>query len=75
MRTTLNVRDGLFDELLELTGARTKTAAVRIALESYIRQRKREQLLAQRGKLDFDDSWCEMRALELREHDDDFGKG
>ena len=75
MRTTLNVRDGLFEELLELTGARTKTEAVRIAIEGYVRQRKLERLVALRGRLEFDESWRELRELENREHEDDYGKG
>ena len=75
MRTTLNVRDELFDELLELTGAGTKTEAVRIALEEYLRRRKLELLAALRGKLEFDERWRATRELENREHDDDFGAG
>ncbi|HEV8580265.1 MAG TPA: type II toxin-antitoxin system VapB family antitoxin, partial [Thermoanaerobaculia bacterium] len=37
MRTTLNIEDDLFADLMRLTHATTKTQAVRDALKEYIR--------------------------------------
>lgn len=67
MRTTLQVDDHLFEELMLHTGARTKTEAVRLALAEYIRQRKKEELLALFGNLEFDDDVNEFRALDAVE--------
>jgi len=73
MRTTINIDDRLFGELMRRTGARTKTAAVRAALEEFIRLKRREDLLSLHGKLDFDVDWAELRELEIQEHHDVFG--
>lgn len=64
MRTTLNVDDDLFDELLELTEARTKTEAVRLALREFIRFKRLEALLGMRGTVEFDGDWRALRALD-----------
>ena len=64
MRTTLNIEDHLFGDLLELTGAKTKTEAVREALREFIRQRRKQQLLALQGKLEIEDNWAELRELD-----------
>ena len=52
VRTTLNVEDTLFDELLQYTGAKTKTEAVHLGITEYIRREKIERLRALRGKVD-----------------------
>lgn len=64
MRTTLNVDEQLFDELLEATQARTKTEAVHRALTEYLRLWRKQRLLALRGQVDIADNWQELRALE-----------
>ena len=69
MRTTLNVDDSLFPDLMHLTRARTKTEAVRLALREFVRQKRKEQLLALRGKLDLVDNWRELRARDTFEAD------
>jgi Arc/MetJ family transcription regulator len=73
VRTTINVDDGIFEELMRRTGARTKTAAVRIALEEYIRLKRKEELLALRGKVEFVDNWRELRELEIQEMKETWG--
>jgi Arc/MetJ family transcription regulator len=73
MRTTINVDDHLFEELMRRTGARTKTAAVRTALHEYIRLKRKEDLLALRGKVDILDNWRELRQLEIQEMKDTWG--
>jgi Arc/MetJ family transcription regulator len=75
MRTTINVDDALFDELLRRTGARTKTAAVRIALEEFIRLKRREELIALRGKVEFIDNLDELREAEIQEMKELYGDG
>ena len=67
MRTTLNIEDGLFADLMRLTQAPTKTQAVRDALKEYIRLRRKEELLALRGRLEIEDNWHQLRESELEE--------
>ena len=65
MRTTINIDDDLFMDLMRLSGARTKTEAVRTALTEFVRNRRKQQLLALRGNLAIEDNWRTLRALEI----------
>jgi len=65
MRTTLNVDDDVFRELMALTRAKTKTEAVRVALTDYVRFKRKESLLALRGRLEITDDWRELRARDV----------
>ena len=67
MRTTLHVDDSLFDDLMRMTQAKTKTEAVRVALNEYLRLKRKQQLLALRGQLDIADNWRDLRKLEIEE--------
>ncbi len=70
MRTTLNIDDYLFQDLLSITRAKTKTEAVRTALTEYLRMKRKEKVLTMRGKLDIKDNWQELRQREIVEHDE-----
>jgi Arc/MetJ family transcription regulator len=61
MRTTLNIDDATLATVMEETGARTKTEAVRQALQDYVRRRKIEKLIALKGKISFDLDWKTLR--------------
>ena len=52
MRTTVTIPDPLFDELLRFTEADSRTQAIQMAVEAYVRRAKLERLRALRGKLD-----------------------
>jgi len=65
MRTTLNVDDDVFRELMAITRAKTKTEAVRVALTEYVRLKRKTNLLALRGNLEIADDWRELRAREV----------
>lgn len=67
MRTTINVEDIVFEELLTLTQARTKTEAVRLALREYIRLKRKAELLSLRDNFLIDDTWSELRSAEIDE--------
>jgi Arc/MetJ family transcription regulator len=67
MRTTIHIEDSLFTDLMRLTKATTKTQAVRDALKEFIRLRRKEELLALRGRLDIEDNWRQLRKSELQE--------
>ena len=70
MRTTLNIDDYLFHDLLNVTKAKTKTEAVRMALTEYLRMKHKEKVLAMRGKLEINDDWQELRQREVAELDE-----
>jgi hypothetical protein len=65
MRATLNIPDSLIKDLLRVTGERKKTKAICIALDDYIRSRRKEKLLALSGKVQFDLDWQKMEDTEL----------
>ncbi len=54
MRTTLDIPEGLIEEVMRITGTHTKSQAVRMALEDMIQRAKRKQLLTFKGKLDLE---------------------
>jgi hypothetical protein len=51
MATTVTLASEIVDEVKALTGAGTKTEAVRQALTEYIRARRRQQLLTLEGRV------------------------
>ncbi len=67
MRTTLNIDDLLFHDLMTFTKAKTKTEAVRTALKDYLNMKRKQNILAMRGKLDIEDNWLELRNREISE--------
>ena len=56
MATNLSIDPKLIDRALELSGERTKKAAVTRALEEFIARRKQRALLELMGKLEWDTS-------------------
>ena len=69
MRTTMSLDDGLMKELMEVTGATTKTEAIHLAMSEYVRKKKLEGLKALSGKIRLADNWQELEELELRERE------
>lgn len=61
MKTTLDIQDSLLKEAIRLSGARTKTEAVRLALEELIRQKRIEEVIARAGTLEFSSDWEKAR--------------
>lgn len=65
MRTTLDIDKELISQVMEITGESSKSRAVGKALEGWMRQKRIEDLLELRGKLDLDlDDWYEFRHME-----------
>ena len=54
MATNLQIDPDLIDQALELSGERTKKAAVTRALEEFIARRRQKRLLDLMGKLEWD---------------------
>lgn len=67
MRTTINVEDSIFDEILAITKAHTKTEAVNKALHEYIRMKRKQKLLDLAGKIHIEENWKALRELEKLE--------
>ena len=57
MATNLSIDPKLIDEALELSGERSKKAAVTRALEEFIARRRQKRLLELMGKLE----WSQLR--------------
>jgi hypothetical protein len=57
MATDLSIDPDLIEQALELSGERTKKAAVTKALQEFIARRRQKQLLDLMGKLEWDSSY------------------
>ena len=67
MRTTLEIDDGLLDDVVKLSGEKNRRKAVNAALAEYVRRRKLQDLRKLIGTLDLDDDWREREEQELNE--------
>jgi metal-responsive CopG/Arc/MetJ family transcriptional regulator len=52
VRATISIPDERLQELMELTGAETRTSAINEAIEAYVRQAKLRRLLDLEGRVD-----------------------
>ena len=57
MATNLSLNPKLIERALEVSGERTKKAAVTLALEEFIARRKQRSLVDLMGKLEWDPSF------------------
>lgn len=67
MRATLNIPDDLLVEVQEMTGKKSKTKAIVMAMEEFVKRKKREKLLALKGRIVVDDVTPELDQLEIQE--------
>jgi|WetSurMetagenome_2_1015567.scaffolds.fasta_scaffold789000_2 hypothetical protein len=67
-RATITLSNDLLDELVSAVGAKSKTAAVVIAIKDEIRKKKIERIKASAGDMKFD-----IEAVELRHKDERLG--
>ncbi|MEW6201146.1 MAG: type II toxin-antitoxin system VapB family antitoxin [bacterium] len=61
MRTTLDLPDNLIKEAMKVSGAKTKTTTICLALQDYIRRKKMIKILNYKGKIDLDLDIDKMR--------------
>lgn len=54
MRTTIEIPEELLEEVMKLTGATTKSQAIKLVLEEKIAQIKRKRILTMKGSVDLD---------------------
>ena len=66
MRTTLDVDEKLLNDVVSLTGEKTKGKAVNKALAAYVRHRRIQELRGMLGSTDLIDNWYEIRHLGSR---------
>ena len=66
MATNLAIRPELLERALELSGKRTKTAAVTLALQEFVARREQRRLLELFGSLDWDSTF-DCKAERSRE--------
>ncbi|MSQ13480.1 MAG: DUF2191 domain-containing protein [Dehalococcoidia bacterium] len=67
MRTTLDLDPKLLDDLVKVTGEKSKSKAVHKALEEYVRRKRTAELIAMAGCAKFVDNLKELEELELKE--------
>ena len=65
MRTTLTVDDFQAADLMALTGKKSAVAAIRQALDDYLRQARKQKVLALRGQVALDDTWRSLREADI----------
>lgn len=66
MRTTLDLDDGLMEQLLARHPGASKTKAVEAAIEEHLRRGAVDWLLANAGTIEIEDVSAEMRSLDRR---------
>lgn len=66
MRATLNIPDSLIAEVQKLSGEKTKTRAIVVAMEEFVRDKKLKKLLSLRGKIKIDYDWEKEEELEMK---------
>jgi hypothetical protein len=67
MRTTFDIEPALVDEIKQITGERSASKAIALALAEYIRRRRIEEIIAMAGTLQVEDDWQELEELEMEE--------
>jgi len=67
MRATLNIPDNLIDEILKITGEKSKTKALIKVMEEYIKQKKISKLIELSGKIEVEDLTEDLEIMELQE--------
>ena len=54
MRATVTIeKEDVLDELVNATGAKSKSAAVKEIIDEYLRERKVQKIMSMKGKLSF----------------------
>jgi metal-responsive CopG/Arc/MetJ family transcriptional regulator len=66
MRATLNIPDDLLTEVQKISGEKSKTKAITIAMHEFIKQKKIKELIALKGKVKIDYDWEKEEELEMK---------
>jgi len=65
MRATLSIPDDLLAEVQKISGEKSKTKAITVAMREFIRQKKIKELISLRGKITIDYDWEKEEKLEM----------
>ena len=66
MRATLNIPDDLLKEVQIISGEKSKTKAITIAMQEFIKQKRIKELIALRGKVQIEYDWEKEEELEMK---------
>ncbi len=66
MRATLDISEELIKKVQKLSGEKSKTKAITVAMEEYVRQKKTRDLLALKGKIALAFDWEAEEDKELK---------
>lgn len=66
MRATLSIPDELIFDVQRLSGERSKTKAVIVAMQEFVKEKKLEKLLALKGKVEIAYDWQKEEKAELQ---------
>lgn len=64
MRTTITLDDDFTKDLMKTTGEDSPVAAIRRALQDYLKMSRKQRVLALRGQVQVEDNWRELRQLD-----------
>lgn len=64
MRATVTIEADKLDTLMKETKSRSKTAAVKVAIDEYLKKKKIEKIKSMKGRLEFDMTADEIRHRE-----------
>lgn len=67
MRTTLDIKEAVLEDVVKLTGQKNKSKAVEQALEEYVRHMLREELISLLGTMQLEPDWRKLRSGEMGE--------
>jgi Arc/MetJ family transcription regulator len=70
MRTNIDIDDALVGEVMKVANVRTKKDAVHLALQEFLKAKKRKDLFELAGKIEFDDRY-DYKALRRTRYDAD----
>lgn len=65
MRATLNIPDDLLAEVQNISGEKSKTKAITIAMKEFVRQKKIKELISLRGKIKVEYNWEKEEQIEM----------
>lgn len=66
MRTTLTIDDAVLSSVLRETGEKSPVAAIRAALDAYLKQARKDKVLALMGTMDMKDDIRVLRDVEVQ---------
>ena len=70
MRTNIDIDDALIDEVMKVANVKTKKEAVHLALQEFLKVKKKKDLFDLAGKIQFEDNF-DHKALRHTRSDDD----